>query len=317
MSVGKLRDLERFIEDRRLGKPGRPEGGTAPTPREYIQELLQRYANARPLPALERPPVAPETLTAGQRDFLAHLDARHREVALHPERFCALPWQMDSFPATSEGSGRFGLYPSRRLIRSLLVRELRKLIAQRRGQYIVREENEGVLDYLVGYLCEPERHHPGLIISAGVGTGKTTLTRALLNLLGQSPRAVERRNGGGHPPAHLIDADQLALGYSPDDFAARNGPLYRIWTSELLIIDDLGLEPLVAKHFGTEFRPVEMLIGMRYNRMLPTIISTNLTRGEIEARYGSRLFDRLNELFQFIYMSQESFRPAIGGRYGQ
>lgn len=76
----------------------------------------------------------------------------------------------------------------------------------------------------------------------------------------------------------------------------------------MLIIDDMGCEPATVKHYGTEATPVADAIFRRYDRMQPTIITSNLDDEGIEQRYGARITDRFEEMFDRISFDNESYR---------
>ena len=80
-----------------------------------------------------------------------------------------------------------------------------------------------------------------------------------------------------------------------------------------LILDDIGPEPKRVNSFGTEFLPIADLIQRRYERALPTVITTNLGDTEISGTplfpgYGPRIMDRLNEMCEKIPYGARSFR---------
>ena len=58
----------------------------------------------------------------------------------------------------------------------------------------------------------------------------------------------------------------------------------------LLLIDDLGMEPLIDSVTVTQ---IYNLISTRLKRGLYTVISTNLTREELQKRYTERMTSRL------------------------
>ncbi len=208
------------------------------------------------------------------------------------------------------------------IIRKQLMYYLQRLIISRHPSwgYLQRAENESLLDYLAGYLCAPKQHQCSLLVSAGVGTGKSTIAQALYEVLYHSPRIaslIEKhgRDYNTHSILCLANAESLPSMLNPEDFNSRSGDFFRICTCDILILDDLGVEPVAIKHFGTEWRLAERIISMRYDRMRPTIITTNLTPMEIEERYGSRMFDRMMELYNFFPLGQGSFRSKIACSY--
>ena len=85
-----------------------------------------------------------------------------------------------------------------------------------------------------------------------------------------------------------------------------------------LILDDIGTEPPTVKDFGNEYLPVTDLLLKRYERRLPTIITTNLpltatpdSKGDersIRGIYGVRIMDRLNEICEKVAYGGKSFR---------
>jgi DNA replication protein DnaC len=58
-----------------------------------------------------------------------------------------------------------------------------------------------------------------------------------------------------------------------------------------------------AKHYGHEKNVMAEIILNRYDNNLPyhcTHITTNLTADEIKAQYGTRVTDRIREMFNII-----------------
>ena len=53
---------------------------------------------------------------------------------------------------------------------------------------------------------------------------------------------------------------------------------------------------------------MESIIGERYDRMLPTIITTNLTKDEIKKRYNERIYDRLRDTCNLVTFRGQSLR---------
>ena len=80
--------------------------------------------------------------------------------------------------------------------------------------------------------------------------------------------------------------------------------------SEVLIIDDLGSEPLI-KNVTKEY--LYLIINERMLRKLPTIITTNLTLNEIMATYGERILSRLanRKTSIFINLDGDDLRMNI------
>jgi len=62
-----------------------------------------------------------------------------------------------------------------------------------------------------------------------------------------------------------------------------------------LVLDDLGAERMKGSGYEDDWiaSTLDLLIDRRYNALLPTWYTTNLTAQEIRSRYGARLYSRL------------------------
>lgn len=127
----------------------------------------------------------------------------------------------------------------------------------------------------------------GLLIMGLVGTGKSTIAaaccRAWQDIL---------------TTARFVQCDILAERIKQDETNK-----YEIaYHKGLLVLDDFGTE---MKVWGEESIP--FIIYRRYERNLPTIITTNYNSGLIAQRYGERIADRLRT-WSRIVMDYESLR---------
>ena len=163
---------------------------------------------------------------------------------------------------------------------------------------------------------------PSLLLYGGVGNGKTTMTKAIAvtiaclidmagkSLVNDSPAFWDDKEGERllksilrYPQLVLVTAQRLA------DLASSDVEGFNEYRGKtLLAIDDLGCEPTRVRNYGTEVTPVTDLIYQRYERCLPTIITTNLDRKDIRAQYGDRIADRFNELFELVAFTNKSYR---------
>lgn len=162
-----------------------------------------------------------------------------------------------------------------------------------------------------------------LLLAGGTGNGKTTMAKAVVRMLitwkreleakiqtgmfdatEEERRAVIKLSGSVYHPL-LITATDLAYWKTYD---RENTPNF----SELgfLVIDDLGVEPAIIKNFGTAMTPVTDLLYKRCDKMLPTIVTTNLTMKEISEVYGGRVADRLAEVVEAIGYTTKSYRKS-------
>lgn len=150
--------------------------------------------------------------------------------------------------------------------------------------------------------------HPklGLLLCGDCGNGKTTFLYALQNL-------INWLNSGGyfeHPDevgVQIINARELAA-LSQSDYSKYKEYAYY---KKILSIDDMGEEPHEVLDYGNIRNPVVELIELRYNRMLPTFITSNLDPDEIREKYHERIADRLREMVEILVFErsvQHSYR---------
>lgn len=127
----------------------------------------------------------------------------------------------------------------------------------------------------------------GLLLMGTLGNGKSTMMKAIHDVFWY----------------HSICGDaQTIYEYFKKEQALKD------WDTELLLIDDLGVEPTRCLNFGEDYHPMSRLILHRYNCLLTTIIATNLSLDEIQERYGDRVVDRMYETYEVIKYDRESYR---------
>ena len=83
----------------------------------------------------------------------------------------------------------------------------------------------------------------------------------------------------------------------------------RIYTDpELLIIDEVGVQ------FGSEAEKLILfeIINTRYERMMPTILISNLPKDELSAFIGERVIDRMNDGGGCTGIHRDSYRSRGG-----
>ncbi len=143
----------------------------------------------------------------------------------------------------------------------------------------------------------------GLLLYGTVGSGKSTLARAICNMIGvlyQSSFSSERKQ------VYRVSALDLAKNVA-DDPALFN----KLKSIDMLFVDDIGTEPASVKSWGNEFSPVTELIYARYDRQLFTLATSNLKESDFSERYGERIADRLDEMFERIHYSNKSYRKSF------
>lgn len=157
-----------------------------------------------------------------------------------------------------------------------------------------REKIEKAAKWLTG------DYKVGLLLYGSIGSGKSTLGRAISKLIGilfNSSISSERKG------VYRVSALELAKNVTDD-------PAYfnKLKNQELLFVDDIGTEPASVKSWGNEFSPVTELLYARYDRQLFTIATSNLKDTDFGERYGGRIADRLEEMFERVHYQNKSYR---------
>lgn len=133
---------------------------------------------------------------------------------------------------------------------------------------------------------------PALVLLGGVGTGKTVagayaaaeLGGVYLSSTDLRPRLTRAAWDGDRAPT----------------------PLH----AGFLLLDDLGAEKDKPDDFNPE---LYKLISARQGRKTRTVVTSNLTREQLAARYDARVIDRLNAMAHVIDVPGTSLRKKTGG----
>lgn len=143
----------------------------------------------------------------------------------------------------------------------------------------------------------------GLLLSGTCGNGKTTMMYAIRDVILEISRmgALDGQYAG----KELVVKDAIDVVRT-----AMDGELQSMVAIPLLAIDDLGKEPAEVVNYGNIINPMVELIEKRYKRQLFTLATTNLTPRQIREKYGARMADRFNEMFNVVIFKSESYRKT-------
>lgn len=132
----------------------------------------------------------------------------------------------------------------------------------------------------------------GLILIGGVGTGKTHLAVSIAHYAIE--HGIVTKFGNVTDIFHSLR----------DAFTTDEDILSEVQTVQLLILDDLGKENLTEWVKET----IYSIINYRYEHMLSTVITTNLTMQELQNRLGSATVSRIMEMCKYVEMNGKDYR---------
>ena len=156
-----------------------------------------------------------------------------------------------------------------------------------------------------GLAIDPEK---GLWLEGNMGTGKSTLLRAIKNFC-----AIYDDDRSPNLPRYMVwrHAKDIASGYEEEGAKY----LTELCNIETLIIDDLGTEPSTTMRYGNTLNVVEELLSRRYDRKKMTMVTTNLSMDQVKKDYRERIYDRVRETFNIIEFigpsHRKNFNPLI------
>ena len=146
----------------------------------------------------------------------------------------------------------------------------------------LRERMEGVVAGAKGYVKNFSKKKSNLLLIGKTGTGKTHISTAI------AAEIIKMGYDVVYDSAQNIvsdfEFDKFKSGYGREESRSD-----KYLECDLLIIDDLGTE------FSSQFTLscLYNLLNTRQNKGLATIISTNLTAGELAEKYEGRIYSRI------------------------
>lgn len=175
-------------------------------------------------------------------------------------------------------------------------------VERRKNEFVMTDELKQQISEVGDFLTTETRYY-GLFLPGSIGNGKTTMLKAIRDLLiylVENDRI--RYCEGDKYPRFVTARDMTNNAKDADEFRSLKATKY-------LILDDLCEEPAEVLSFGNYIYPFVELLEYRYEQMLPTFISSNFGAVDIEEKYHSaRISDRMKEMFKIISFKEESFR---------
>lgn len=143
----------------------------------------------------------------------------------------------------------------------------------------------------------PNNKYKNIFLFGKVGVGKSCLLSAVFN---------ELVNKGINAQFYTaFQLNSIFFKYHYSDMNNRNYILENLINADVLIIDDLGIEPII-KNVSLEY--LTAILYERKNKH--TIISSNLNYNELEEKYGQRISSRLTNANtdKFLYLDGDDLR---------
>lgn len=175
-------------------------------------------------------------------------------------------------------------------------------VERRKNEFVMTDELKQQISEVGDFLTTETRYY-GLFLPGSIGNGKTTMLKAIRDLLIYLVESDRIRYCEGDKYPRFVTARDMAnIAKDADEFRS-------LKTTKYLILDDLCEEPAEVLSFGNYIYPFVELLEYRYEQMLPTFISSNFGAVDIEEKYHSaRISDRMKEMFKIISFKEESFR---------
>lgn len=143
----------------------------------------------------------------------------------------------------------------------------------------------------------------GLLLMGVPGNGKTTMMQAIARLIAF---VTEETDGYSRRQAvRTITAKEIARLCAKTDSGSDYDSLFR---EKMLGIDELGEEPKEVMSYGMIYTPLVDILSERYTRQQFTIVTTNLDKDLLNAKYGPRVYDRFKEMMEIITFKNPSYR---------
>ncbi len=168
----------------------------------------------------------------------------------------------------------------------------------------VREVMLSVYNVCRKYAIHFSDNSQNLFLSGGPGLGKTFLSTCIARVVAESGFSVV------YETAVSALGKYEALRFGRGDTAALAQEIQRLENCDLLILDDLGAEYTTQPSVSALYT----LINTRLTGRKKTVISSNLTAGELEGRYSPAIASRLTGEYIYLPFAGEDIRKRLRER---
>ena len=162
-----------------------------------------------------------------------------------------------------------------------------------------REHMRAVLNYCRSYAENFGSRSDNLLFTGGPGLGKTFLSACIARTVSEKGFSVVYQTAG-----EVFSAFEDSRFGKGDREEEANAALNRLMNCDLLILDDLGTEMTNALTVAGLYE----LINTRLTGGRKTIVSTNLTAGELAGRYSPQIASRINGDYEILRFVGEDIR---------
>lgn len=262
-------------------------------------QIQQKAAAARPPASLQSSPPSQESQSSPKCPICDGLGVVTRDVPVdHPDFGKAFPCQCRRADMDKQQYAK--------LVGNAGIPERHKELTFETFLPFLGERNEVAFQYCQVAAAGPIEAEglvkPGLVLYGRFGVGKTGLAAATINermKQGQSVLWIDY--------ARFISRVQRA--YSGDQGVNARDIVFAASSAPVAVIDDMGDYDRGNQPISNDQRRITYeIISYRHERVMPTLITTNLEPGQFEAQFGARIYQRIVELCHVVPMGGQSLR---------